>query len=184
MKVCSFFGHHAINSKEIVREKISLIISDLINNNFSTFLVGYHGDFDKLVLEELIKAKKLNCHIEIRLIFTTLTFLKPKYFDYVESLREKGVQTKIYEIESIYYKNKITFSNKCMLNESQYAVFYVDESQKQSGAKSILKLAKKNNINYLNLFSKSDNPLYDLTHEEFREKLKEFLNDNSFLGTF
>ncbi len=62
----------------------------------------------------------------------------------------------MYEIEEEYFKRQITSSNKQMINGCDSLICFVDESRYRSGAKTVLKYAKKNGIKIINLFCKED----------------------------
>ena len=62
------------------------------------------------------------------------------------------VKTLMYEIEDIFFKRRITYSNKKMIDECDTLICYVDENFSNSGSKSIMKYAEKKGLNVINLF--------------------------------
>lgn len=131
-----------------IENDLKFQILKLIDNGVVNFYVGTHGDFDKLVLQNLIFIKKnINKNINIFVVLTSLTILKNKnnyyseYFKYI-----------IFDIENIYFKNIISFSNKKMIEKCEYLICYINKNNKYSRAKIYFNFAKKNNKKIINLF--------------------------------
>ncbi len=54
---CCFFGHEY--TPEEIRPKLRDVLEELVAyKKADNFLVGNHGDFDRMVKQELIKLKK------------------------------------------------------------------------------------------------------------------------------
>lgn len=148
-KVC-FIGHRSFNTIP-VREKLKNCIQELINDGYNFFMIGCHGDFDKLSLSVCRELKKLY-NIDIEIVLTSLhIFDKENIYD-DKSTIYRDVSTILYECENVFYKNRIEFCNKKMVDECDVLVCYIDETKYKSGAKLIYNYAKKQRKTIINLF--------------------------------
>lgn len=145
-KTCSFFGHRFVFNSSEVRQNLVKVIEDKISCGYDTFLVGGHGEFDNMVLSALVQLKKLYS-ITIKVVQTSFTFLK--YKDDINSEFENLV----YPIEEVYFKERITFTNKCMVNDSDLVVCYVDKNRSKSGAKNAMNYALKMGKEVINIYN-------------------------------
>lgn len=155
MKTISFFGHRQIFKSDIVQKNIVEILKAFLPQGYSRILVGCHGDFDRLVLSSCINYKKIHqCDLKISVVLTSLSFLNKDYFGLSKAdiYRNMECETIFYDIENIHFKNRITFSNKKMVDESDLIICYVDMNMYKSGAKTAVRYALKNNKKVINLF--------------------------------
>ena len=151
MKRIAFFGHRFIAESEEVRKLIKNILIEKTKQGYGEILVGNHGDFDKIVLSECIKYKQeVNESLEVTLVLSTLSCLG-KTKEIWE--QEKLYQTITYEIENVYYKNRIIFTNKKMVDNCDLVVCYVNMNRGVSGAKRAVNYAKKQKKKIINLFN-------------------------------
>ena len=155
MKTIAFFGHRQIFNDYVIREKLlSALKSELVQEDIR-FLIGCHGDFDELALSTCLYFKNnTNCNIEINVVLTNLSFLNKDENGYsrADIYKNKGCETIFYDIERIYFKNRITVSNKKMVDESDLIICYVDMKAYKSGAKTAVSYALKQNKKVINLF--------------------------------
>lgn len=116
-------------------------------------MIGCYGDFDRLALEVTKSLKQIYKHINIRLVFTSLSFLK-KYFgeSYADYLNFFGIETVVYDFEEVYFKKRISYTNMCMVDGCDIVVCYVDFNRTTSGAKNTVKYAIKKGKKIVNLF--------------------------------
>ena len=138
--VCSFFGHRKIEITKELKQKVKEIIEDLIvNYNVLTFLFGSKSDFDylcHLVVTELkekypnIKRIAYTCRSE-----TCTLENERKYWEEIYSHFRKEKVTLLGVEEEFEHKTKYTAGrasyverNQAMINDSDYCVFYYDES--------------------------------------------------------
>ena len=159
MKTVSFFGHGEIFYKEKVKDRLEKTIEELKGQGYNDFLIGCHGDFDGLALSSCLKYRKeVDKDVKIHIVLTSLSFInKDKEGNsFVDFYMEKDCELVFYEIERVYYKNRITFSNKKMVDNSDLIICYVDMSKYKSGAKSAIKYALKQNKEIINLFNEED----------------------------
>ena len=158
MKTIAFFGHKHILDNRVIKEKLMNTLKEVTPQGFSRFLIGSHGDFDKLVLSTCLNYRKtIDNHIKINVVLTSLSFLnKDEYgFSKVDIYNNKNCETIFYDIEETHFKNRITVSNKKMVDESDLIICYVDMNIYKSGAKTTILYAIKQNKKIINLFNES-----------------------------
>jgi len=152
IKTC-FIGHRNIVENEKIINKLTTIIENQILNSCTNFLIGSHGRFDSLSLYVCKKLKAKYPYINIEVIFTNLNFLKKDRDGFAISELYRDIKTLIYEIEGTHYKNRITLSNKKMIDECETLICYVDEKIKKSGAKKAMLYAQKKGLKIINIFN-------------------------------
>ena len=159
-KTCSFFGHREVIDKEALHERLVKELVDLIPHKYSRFLVGSHGEFDKVALSACLKYRELfDSSIKINVVLTNLSSLNKtnQYkFDYYKS---KNCEIVFYDIEKVHFKRCISFSNKKMVDDSDLIICYVDMQSYKSGAKTAVNYALKHNKKVINLFSRENKRL-------------------------
>ena len=98
---------------------------------------------------EMAKLFKKN---NLNVVISDLKHTLPdKYgFKHVDIYKNENIV--YFNIEDIYYKRKIIISNRKMIDNSSIVVCYVDFRKSQSGAKSAVMYAIKNNVPIINLF--------------------------------
>lgn len=172
MKVC-FIGHRKIGFGPI-RERLENEIKEAINEGKRSFIVGNHGEFDKITLSLLREARRNHPNIEIEVVLTSLKkaerqllyddkFGKEYYGPY------KDVNTIMYEIEEEYFKRQIIISNRKMIDECKTLICYVNKKRNPSGAKLAMNYAKRKGLKIINLYKETDEPTYGMTEEQKRE---------------
>ena len=156
MKTIAFFGHRHILDNRIIQEKLIKTLKEVTPQGFSRFLIGSHGDFDKLVLSTCLNYKNtIDNRVKINVVLTNLSFLnKDEYgFSKADIYNNKNCETMFYDIEETHFKNRITVSNKKMVDESDLIICYVDMKAYRSGAKTAVYYALKQNKKVVNLFT-------------------------------
>lgn len=154
MKTVAFFGHSMITNINEVKRKLNLTIKDITAQGFLNFLVGCHGDFDKTVLSCLINFKELtNNNVKITVVLTNLSLLSKNYYSVLDYYNDNGIETLYYDIENVYFKNRITFSNKKMVDSSDLIICYVKPKLRKSGAKTAINYAIRQNKRIINLYN-------------------------------
>ncbi|MBQ3158721.1 MAG: DUF1273 family protein [Clostridia bacterium] len=155
-KTCCFFGHRFITNEIQVRERLIKVLDKLIQKGYNQFIIGTHGDFDRLALSVCRELRREN-DIKIVVVFTSVSkIIKNKNSNLSSIDLYQDCETIIYDIENIYYKNQIMISNQQMIKNSDFVIFYVDESKSISGAKTAMKFAIKNKKKIYNLFLEID----------------------------
>lgn len=150
MKTCALFGHRIVLDNDL-ENKLYSEIEKLILKGTLDFLIGSHGDFDKLALSVCKKLKK-KYQINITIVFTTLNAFIKKDFDLSRADCYCDINTKVYDIENIHFKKKIIVSNQKMVNESDIVVCYINSNKNYGGAIKVLEYATKLNKPIINLY--------------------------------
>lgn len=159
MKTVSLFGHGLLFNKKLVSQRLFNLLKEIVPQGFTNFLIGCHGDFDNISLTECKRYKeKVDENVNVCVVLTSLSYLSRQKCDY--SLADlydfENCQTVFYDIEDKHYKNRITYSNKKMIDNSDLIICYVDMKSYKSGAKNAIKYAIKNNKKIINLYSEDD----------------------------
>ena len=155
IKTCSFFGHRNIFNLDIVRKDLLKIVEELIINGFNNFMIGTHGDFDSLALSICRELRK-KYDIKISIVFTSVSkIIKNNNLEYSNIEFYEDCETLFFDIEEIYFKNRITYSNYKMIDKSDTIVCYVNINSHSSGAKKAMNYAIKNNKEIINIFKQT-----------------------------
>ena len=136
--------------------QLSYEVEQLVKSGYKHFTMGTHGNFDRIVLNICKKIRKTYTDISILVVITSFNDIKKHVImdDYgIDSYTPyDDVETVMYDIEEVYYKRRITESNKKMIDNSTILLCYVDENRKYSGAKNTMLYAKKKNKKIINIF--------------------------------
>ena len=155
MKTIALFGHRFIFNEHKLKEKITALLNETIPQGFSNILIGCHGDFDKIALKALLNYKNyVNNNITINVVLTSLSLLKKDEYGFsgVDFYEKSNCETIFYDIEEVYYKNRITYSNKKMVDNCDLVICCVDMKSYKSGAKTAVNYAIKQNKKIINLY--------------------------------
>lgn len=152
----AFIGHRQIFDKSL-ETRLYLAVEAEIKKGCKTFIVGTHGDFDKMALDVCKDLRKIY-DIKIEVAITSFAQIKP-IIDHDEVYGDEiykpysDVETVMFDTEETYFKQKITQSNKQMIDSCSTLICYVDTAYKySSGAKTAYKYAKKKGLQIVNLF--------------------------------
>ena len=146
-KVCALFGHSMFVECRLKLEFLISTLENLIKSGVQSFLVGTHGEFDKLSLHACCYLKDTYPNIKIYKVCSNInSLIKNKNYN-------KKVDVISYEIEKFHYKQRITKSNEIMIDSADVIVCYVDESACNSGALKTFKYSKKKNKEIINLYN-------------------------------
>lgn len=159
MKTIAFFGHRKIFDDCTISKRLMKTLKEIIPKGFSRLLIGSHGDFDKIVLSTCLNYREnINYNIKINVVLTNLSLINKDDNGHsrIEFYNNKNCETFFYDIEEVYFKNRITFSNKRMIDESDLIICYVDMKSHRSGAKTAIYYALKQNKRVINLFKQED----------------------------
>ncbi len=166
----AFIGHRQVFAIDIYERLINAIENE-IRNGCKIFTMGTHGEFDRLALRACRQLRNIYKDLEIEVVITSLHKVEKKSeFDIVPYA---DVNTVMYEIEDAYFKQKITLSNRQMIDTCDALICYVDTSSYRSGAKSAMRYAEKRGLKIINLYRK-DGPFYGMTQEGIDELNKKF----------
>lgn len=164
-RVC-FIGHRNLSPYQNVNEKLKTAIKREIDLGCRNFIMGTHGEFDRLALSLCREFRRLNKDIEIEVVITSLNMIKKKIIKDEIFGNEiitpfSDVKTIMYEIEDEHFKRRITSSNLQMINDCDTLICYVNENSYRSGAKTAMKYAKKKGIKIVNLYKEERPTLCD-----------------------
>lgn len=131
---CSFFGHRYID--EAIAAPLKNALTNLIENDVDTFLVGHQGDFDRLVLRTLRQPKKEFPQIRYRVVLAYLPAAPAACCAYTKE-------------ETVPPRYAISWRNRWMIRQSDVVVTYITHSQ--DSAAQFAKLAKRMNKQVINI---------------------------------
>ena len=138
-----FIGHK--NCYGLNEDELKSTIIELINLGVTEFLSGGMGEFDRKSARIVYELKQIYPHIKNILVIPYFHFniFDSKLFD--EIVYPAG-------IEKVPYKFAIIKRNQYMVDNSTYAICFVDHSF--GGASKTLEYAKKKNVRIINLAEK------------------------------
>ena len=136
---CTFFGHS--DCYDLDGAILQRAIEDLIKSGISTFYVGHHGLFDRMVLQCLTALKKLYPHISYSVVLAYFPKEKTVYDEY-PTIYPEGQ-------ESALPKFAIEKRNRWMITHSEYCLCYVNRTW--GGAYRFAKRAKASGLTVTNL---------------------------------
>ena len=167
MKTICFLGHRQFHPRDLEKRLSSAIKENISSDEDVLFLMGRHGDYDKLALSVCRQIRKEYPRVKITVVFTSLAILrKPEEEMYSVADMYDDVDTMIYNIEEEHFKNQIVVSNRRMVDDCDIVICYVDMKEYRSGAKRAVNYAKRQGKQIINLFQEQDRPFYGMTKEE------------------
>lgn len=146
----TFIGHRILLLNDI-KQELKNTIENEIKSGCVNFIVGSHGEFDKTVLEVLLSLKNIYTEIKIEVVITNYNL---KIQDEVIIKENPKYETIMFEIEYLHPKQRITASNKQMIDSCDTLICYVQPNAWKSGAKTALNYAKKKGLKIINLYTK------------------------------
>lgn len=157
MKTVCFFGHRVVWEEKRVRAILCEKVEELARQGFSVFKVGIHGDFDKLALSACCEIRNTFPQMQIQVVLTSPCFLTKNKdgFSRVDGFEHFGVETMIYPIEDMHFKQQITQTNRMIVDDSDLVVCYVDYDARHSGAKNAVKYAFEQGKEVFNLYGQT-----------------------------
>ena len=160
----AFIGHRHVYYADKVKERLQSVIEQCIGDGCSHFLMGAHGDFDQMALNACRSARKNHPDIQIEVVLISYHTIEKKHgIDYVPY---QDVQTVMFDIEDLHFKQQITESNRQMIDGCDTLICYVDKKQSPSGAKIAMNYAKRKRLKIINLFREEDSPTFGMTADE------------------
>ena len=163
----SGIGHRQVYFTEKVKERLQNAIEQCIKGGCSHFLMGTHGEFDKMTLAACRFARKRYPDIKIEAVLTSYHIVEKK--DGLDYVPYQDVETIIFNIEDLHFKRQITESNKQMIDECDTLICYVDKKRNHSGAKNAMNYAKRKGLKIINIFREEDSPTFGMTADEEKE---------------
>ncbi len=150
-----FFGHSKIwKDESSIMNKIIIETEKFIQNGAKCCLVGVHGDFDKLVLRACLELKSRYNELKVVAVMTSFSYLdrKDESMSLGDFYKSQGIETMIFDIENVFYKQRITYTNRKIVDMCDIIVCYIEENRiGVSGAKKAVNYAKRKNKVVVNL---------------------------------
>ncbi len=143
----AFIGHRILLPGNI-QQLLKSAIENEIKSGCKKFIVGSHGEFDKTVLDILLSLKNTYPEIQIEVIITNYN---PKIQDDLIIQVKRKYETVMFEIEDLHPKQRITASNKKMIDCCSTLICYVRPGSWRSGSKTVLEYAIKKGLKIINL---------------------------------
>lgn len=152
MKICCEFGHSDFDAGDDVlieiRNKLLYLIEE---ENYDTFYLGNKGLFDYFIAKELYELKRIYPHINRVLV---LAYLNQKVSEYEREYRKKMFDEIIFPpLEKVPLRYAYSKRNKWIIDNSDYAIFFVDYSWGKS--MKMLEYAHKKHKKYVNYGKKT-----------------------------
>lgn len=149
--ICALFGHNKVFYGSKIQQKLEEALIMLINNNYTYFYIGSHGTFDTIALEICRKLKKIY-NITIRVVKTSMSSIM-NINNKIQINQPTDYENIIFDIENVFYKQVITYSNKQMVNIADIILCYIEPDAIHSGAKTAVDYAKKLGKKIINLYN-------------------------------
>lgn len=153
-KRVAFIGHRTVYYVGIIRERVKEAIENCIADGYDKFIMGAHGEFDKVVLEICRKEREIHPQIKIEVVLTSYHAIERKDDCYCTPYDD--VETVFFDIEDFYFKRQITESNRKMLDISDMVICYVEKERVPSGAKKAADYAAQKGMKIINVFRAED----------------------------
>jgi len=148
-KVCSFFSHSKIEITEELKEKLMTTVKKLIEDGFSIFYFGGFGEFDELCWQTVTQLK--TTYPDIKRIYCLSDPRHQRLSKRPRLLKDEDYEEFVYlDLDFDWWYQRIYFRNCEMINQSDFVIFYVNQT-KNSGAYKALQYAKKNKKGFINL---------------------------------
>ena len=149
-KICSVFGHSTIDICDELIIRLKLKFEHLIRDeNYGIFYFGGFGMFDDLCWQIITELKQIYPHIQ-----RVFCLSDPRHQRI--SKRPKWLKSEDYEqiiyldLDFDWWYQRIYFRNVEIINQSDYIVFYVINTN-GSGANKALQYAKKKKKSFENI---------------------------------
>lgn len=135
MKRCFFIGHREASERifQVLCDTIEVHITEY---DVAEFVVGQHGNFDRLVAKALMEAKQRHPHIRIVALtpYHPAEHKKPLPVGFDGSIYPEG-------LESVPRRYAIVRANRYMIDHSDYLIAYV--THPASNAYNLVEYARK-----------------------------------------
>ena len=150
-RVCCFLGHRKIIENKELKQRLYLIIENLISSeNIVTFLFASRSQFNGLCYEQVTKLREKYPYIKRVYVRAEFPQINDSYVDYLLTYYEDTYypEAAIGAGKTVYLKRNFE-----MINKSDFCVFYYDEnnlpSNRKSGTKIALEYAVRRNKNVI-----------------------------------
>ena len=152
---CCFIGSRLIDEWSMTQRIFYLLFNEKIyEHGFNEFVMGQRGSFDRATLNACRKFRKIYPDIKIKVAMKSYHAFMKDEDGHTEAKDYYGdVDTFIYDVSGVYYKDKIIQANKQMIDESDLIICFANLNDITSGARKGVLYAKKRNKKIINLFN-------------------------------
>ena len=149
----AFIGHRNYLPKDI-EQRLTIAVQNQIDFGCKNFIIGTHGEFDKMATSVCKSLKKNNPEIKIEVVVTNLNQIKSN--DDCFTPQDKEIELTTFEIEEVHFKRQIVESNKQMIDSCDTLICYVSPHLFTNGSSKVLKYAIKKGLKIINLYDEKD----------------------------
>ena len=153
MHKTAFIGHRNLLPKDI-EQRLTIAVQNQIDSGCKNFIIGTHGEFDKMATSVCKSLKKNNTEIKIEVVVTNLNQIKSN--DDCFTPQDKEIELTTFEIEEVHFKRQIIDSNKQMIDSCDTLICYVSPHSFTNGSSKVLKYAIKKGLKIINLYEEKD----------------------------
>lgn len=125
MKACCFIGHRKVIEPEKIKERLKIIVTELLHQDYSVFYFGSKSCFDDIALEVVTELKQeypLIKRVYVRSMYSEVDELYKNYL--LESYEDTYMPDGIENAGRASYVKR----NQSMINVSDCCVFYYLEN--------------------------------------------------------
>ena len=162
----AFIGHRKVFANDIEARLVAAIQTE-IESGCMSFTIGTHGEFDALALTACRTLRHIYKELEVEVVITSLNEIKKG--SKLTAAPYADVKTVMFDIEDAHFKQRITLSNRQMIDGCDTLICYVNSSQYRSGAKTAMLYAQKKGLKIINLYREEDQLFYGMTKEQIDE---------------
>ena len=153
-QICSVFGHREINNVNFLEKVLYSLFYDIyFNFGIREVWFGGLGEFDELCWQVVTDLKN-SYNLKFERVLCLWDERHLRVSKRPEWLKDGDYERLEYLSFFDYWKNRIFFRNRAMIDSSDLVVFYVGDNKEKSGARSALEYAKKCKKNYINIYVK------------------------------
>lgn len=144
----SFFGHRDFYEHHRCEKKLNEILEEILENKeYTEFLIGRNGEFDRFVASTIVKIKK---EYKNSFFIWVLPYLTSDYIKNKENYEKYYDEIEICEKSSIAHpKSAIKIRNREIVERSDLIICYIEHDN--GGAYETIEYAKKLNKKIINI---------------------------------
>lgn len=151
---CCFLGSRLVDEWSMTQRIFNLLNNEKIyDRGYKDFVMGQRGAFDRAALSACRKLREIHPDIKIKVVMKSYhAFIKDEDGHTEAEDYYNDVDTIIYDVSNVYYKEKITQTNKLMIDDSDLIICFANLKNLTSGARKGVLYAKKKSKTIINLY--------------------------------